>query len=367
VKVTVVGGGVIGLSVAWRCAVRGMDVTVHDPDPGAAAAHVAAGMLAPVTELHYGEEPLLALNLDSARRWPEFAAALGQDAGTDPGYVECGTLAVARDSDDVAALEELRAYQSELGLHAERLTGRALRRREPALAPGVRGGLFVAGDHQVHNRRLLAALRAGARARGARFVATAVADPSELAALDADAVVVAAGWRSPRLVPDLPLRPVKGQILRLGVTPRSVLPSHVLRGQDVYIVPRHGEVVVGATMEEVGSDTTVTAGAVHELLRAAWELVPGIAEAELVECAAGLRPGTPDNAPLIGAVDDRTVVATGHYRNGVLLAPVTAEAVAELLETGAAPDVIAPFSPNRFRAPRATRATRATQEVPTCN
>jgi len=357
VRVAVVGAGVIGLSAAWRCALRGMDVTVHDPDPGRAAAHVAAGMLAPVTELHYGEEALLALNLESARRWPGFAAALAADAGTDPGYVESGTLAVARDTDDLTVLEELRSYQAELGLHAERLTGRELRRREPALAPSVRGGLFVAGDHQVETRRLLTALRAAAEARGARLVPDAPADAAALAGLAADAVVVAAGWCSPQLLPGLPVRPVKGQILRVRSTSRSVLPTHVLRGRDVYVVPRHDEVVLGATVEEVGSDTTVTAGAVHELLRAAWELVPGIAEAELVECAAGLRPGTPDNAPMIGAVDDRTVVATGHYRNGVLLAPVTADAVAELLDTGSSLDVVASFTPDRF----------VTQEVSTCN
>jgi len=353
----VVGAGVIGLAVAWRCAARGMDVTVHDPDPRRAAARVAAGMLAPVTELHYGEEALLALNLDAARRWPGFAAALAADAGMDAGYVKSGTLSVARDADDLAALEALHAYQAELGVAGERLTGRQLRRREPALAPGVRGGLFVAADHQVENRRLLTALEAAAVARGARLVPDAPVDAAALAGLAADVVVVAAGWRSSQLVPGLPVRPVKGQVLRMRATPRAVLPTHVLRGLDVYLVPRHGEVVVGATVEEAGADTTVTAGAVHDLLRAAWALVPGIAEAELVECAAGLRPATPDNAPAIGAVDDRTVVATGHHRNGVLLAPVTADAVAQLLDTGAPPDVIAPFTPHRF----------ATQEVPTCS
>jgi len=334
-----------------------MDVTVYDPDPARAAAHVAAGMLAPVTELHYGEEALLALNLDSARRWPAFAAALVADAGVDPGYVQSGTVAVARDADDVAALDALRCYQTELGLHAEWLTGRELRRREPTLAPTVRGGLFVAGDHQVESRRLLRALRAAGAGRGVRLVAEAITDAAALAGLAADAVVVAAGWCSSQLVPGLPVRPVKGQVLRLRSTSRSVLPTHVLRGRDVYVVPRHDEVVLGATVEEAGPDTTVTAGAVHELLRAAWELVPGIAEAELVECAAGLRPATPDNAPIIGAIDDRTVVATGHYRNGVLLAPVTADAVAELVDTGCSPDVVGPFTPDRF----------ATEEVISCS
>ncbi|MBK5223259.1 MAG: glycine oxidase ThiO [Acidimicrobiia bacterium] len=344
-RVAVVGAGVIGLSIAWRCAQRGMTVTVHDPEPTRAAAHVAAGMLAPVTELHYGEEALLALNLESARRWPSFAAELAEASGVDPGYLRCGTLTVARDLDDIAAIDALRTYQDELGLEVERLTSRELRRREPALATGVRGGLFVADDHQVESRRLLRALRSGVTRSGGQLVSSA---PRSTEELDADVVVVAAGWCSPDLVPGLPVRPVKGQILRVAVTPTAVLPTHVLRGLDVYLAPRHGEVVIGATVEEVGPDTTVTAGAVADLLRAAWELVPGIAEAELVETAAGLRPGTPDNAPIIGAVDHRVVVATGHYRNGVLLAPVTADAVAELVDTGSVPHEVVPFGADRF-------------------
>lgn len=358
-----VGGGVIGLAVAWRCAQQGLDVTVHDPSPHTAAARVAAGMLAPVTELHYGEEDLLALNLDSARRWPAFADELAADAGMDPGYMQTGTLAVARDTDDLAAFEVLHAYQTELGLKAERLTSHEVRRREPALATGVRGGLYVAGDHQVENRRLMAALLSAAESRGVEVVVDAPDGPEALAAMDADVVVVAAGWASARLLPELPIRPVKGQIVRLAATARSVLPTHVLRGLEVYVVPRHHEIVVGATVEDVGVDTTVTAGAVHELLRAAWELVPGIAEAELVETAAGLRPGTPDNAPVIGAVDHRTVVATGHYRNGILLAPVTADAVAELIATGSGPDVITPFGPGRFTGGRDRRPTDAPEEA----
>lgn len=352
-RVAVLGAGVIGLAVAWRCGQRGLRVTVHDPDPGRAAAWVAAGMLAPVTEVHYGEEGLLGLNLDSARRWPGFAADLASDSGIDPGYLRCGTLSVARDADDLAAHDEVHAYLVELGLEVDRLTGRAIRRMEPALAPGVRGGFFVAGDHQVDNRRFLRALRGACRARGVRFAADGPDVADGVAALDTDVVVVAAGWRSGNLVPGLPVRPVKGQILRLGATPRALLPTHVLRGLDVYVVPRGDEVVVGATVEEAGADTTVRAGAVHELLRDAWELVPGVAEAELVECGVGLRPGTPDNAPIIGAVDDRTIVATGHYRNGILLAPVTADAISELLTTGTVPAVAAGFGPGRFASPEA--------------
>lgn len=323
-RVGVIGGGVIGLSVAWRLAQRGDAVTVYDPAPGSGASHVAAGMLAPVTEVHYGEEELLQLNLESARRYPQFVAELETVTGLPTGYHACGTLVVARDGDDLAALERLAAFQRDLGLEVTKLRAANCRELEPGLAPGVRGGLLVAGDHQVDPRALVAALLAACRAQRVRFVAERVADRP-----DDDVIVVAAGcWSAGLADVDIPIRPVKGQLLRLrgkaGI-------ERVVRGLEVYVVPRpDGEVVVGATVEERGFDTTVTAGAVHELLRAAVELVPDINELELVEASAGLRPATPDNRPIIERRDD-VVIATGHYRNGVLLAPLTADLVAELV------------------------------------
>ena len=360
-KVVVLGGGVIGLSIAWRAAVAGVDTTVIDPEPGRGASGVAAGMLAPVTEVHYGEEALLALNLASARRYPDFVADLEEAAGVSTGYRPSGTVSVARDADDLAALEELVGYQRGLGLDVERLRSRELRRLEPGLAPGIRGGAMVAGDHQVDPRRLVAALltacrRAGVgfhRERGRCVDGRSVALESGVL-VEADAVVVAAGaWSAavanlaPFLTP--PVRPVKGQILRLRGRGEPPIRRNV-RGAEVYLVPRaDGEVVVGATVEERGFDTEVTGGAVHELLRAAIELVPDVAELALVETAAGLRPGTPDNAPLLGATAiEGLVLATGHFRNGILLAPVTADAVVDLLATGEVPAGMAPFSPRRF-------------------
>jgi glycine oxidase len=369
--VVVVGGGVIGLATAWRAAQRGLSVAVVDPDPGSGASRVAAGMLAPVTEVHYGEQPLLRLNLASAARYPDFVCELAEASGRDPGYRACGTLAVALDADDRAALDELAAFQTSLGLAIQRLTGRECRRLEPLLAPSVRGGVFVECDHQVDPRRLVPALLAAVERSGValrrttvpevrvvhdRVVGVRLADGGELAS---ESVVLAAGCRSTlvgglpeRLVP--PVRPVKGQILRLRAPAtypflqRNV--RGLVQGSPVYLVPRaDGEIVLGATMEEQGYDEQVTAGGVYELLRDAHLLLPGISELPLVETAAGLRPGTADNAPLIGPAElPGLVVATGHHRNGILLTPVTADAVAEILATGAVPDVVAAFGPARF-------------------
>ncbi|MGW1543536.1 glycine oxidase ThiO [Streptomyces sp. NPDC002309] len=372
--VLVIGGGIIGLVTAWRAAQRGLATAVLDPGPGGGAAQVAAGMLAAVTELHYGEQTLLGLNLASARRYPDFAAELTDLTGHDLGYRRCGTLAVALDADDRAHLRELHALQGRSGLDSEWLSGRDCRRLEPMLAPGVRGGLRVDGDHQIDPRRLAAALvtaceRAGVvfhrewaerllvvRERAAGAVTRAGTE------VGAGQVVLAAGSLSGRLagVPEAvlpPVRPVKGQVLRLTVPPahapflnRTV--RAVVRGSHVYLVPREsGELVVGATSEELGWDTTVTAGGVYELLRDAHELVPGITELPLTETRAGLRPASPDNAPLLGPTGlDGLLLATGHYRNGVLLTPVTGDAMAHVLTTGELPVEARPFTPRRFGA-----------------
>ncbi|MFS4095214.1 glycine oxidase ThiO [Streptomyces sp. AF1A] len=374
--VLVIGGGIIGLVTAWRAAQRGLATAVVDPAPGGGAAQVAAGMLAAVTELHYGEETLLALNLESARRYPGFAAELTELTGHGLGYRRCGTLAVALDADDRAHLRELHALQQRSGLASEWLSGRECRRLEPMLAPGVRGGLRVDGDHQIDPRRLAAALVAACERAGVAFHRAwakrldvvgdraAGVTTADGTALRAGQVVLAAGSLSGRLpgVPDEllpPVRPVKGQVLRLTV-PRRFAPflsrtvRAVVRGSQVYLVPREdGELVVGATSEELGWDTTVTAGGVYELLRDAHELVPGITELPLTETRAGLRPGSPDNAPLLGPSGlDGLLLATGHHRNGVLLTPVTGDVLAHALVTGELPDEARPFTPKRFGAVR---------------
>ncbi|MFD6028343.1 glycine oxidase ThiO [Streptomyces griseoluteus] len=373
--VLVIGGGIIGLVTAWRAAGRGLTAAVVDPAPGGGAARVAAGMLAAVTELHHGEEGLLALSLASARRYPQFAAELAEATGRDLGYRRSGTLAVAFDSDDRAQLREVHELQLRCGLDARWLSGRECRRLEPMLAPGVRGGLRADDDHQIDPRRLADALLAACERAGVAFHRTwaarldtagdratgiTTADGTSLAA---GQVVLAGGSLSGRLqgVPEAlvpPVRPVKGQVLRLTVPPRyrpflSRTVRAVVRGGPVYLVPReNGELVIGATTEELGYDTTVTAGGVYELLRDAHELVPGITELPLTETLAGLRPGSPDNAPLLGPSGlDGLLLATGHHRNGVLLTPVTGDVMADVLCGAGLPEVARPFSPRRFAAP----------------
>ena len=363
----VVGGGVIGLGIAWRATQAGMTVTVVDEAPGRGASWAAAGMLAPVTELHYGEDELLALNLASAARWPGFAAEVEEASGQPVGYRPGGTLAVARDADDIAALEDLYRFQLRCGLDVQRLRSRECRQLEPGLHPSIRGGVLAAGDHQVDNRALVLALLGACERAGVRMLAGRVAELATQAdrvtgvvlaggeAHSAGTVVLAAGCWSGRLgglaaEALVPVRPVKGQLLYLRGPADQPLCSGNVRGLEVYVVPRgDGRVVVGATVEEQGFDTRVTAGSVHDLLRAAMELLPDTAQLELLETVVGLRPGSPDNAPMLGpAGPEGLVVATGHYRNGILLTPVTADAVAELLATGQVPELIAPFGPGRF-------------------
>ncbi|MDP9396396.1 MAG: glycine oxidase ThiO [Actinomycetota bacterium] len=368
--VVVVGAGLIGLAVAWRAACTGLSVVVVDPTPGTGASQAAAGMLAPVAEASYGEESLLELSRASLLRYPAFVEDVERASGQQVGLRTAGTVVVGFDADDVHALDELHRFQCELGLDVERLGARDCRRVEPALTPRLRSGLRVRGDHSVDGRALHAALLVAGERQGVHLVAQRVralrvadgrvtgvelADGAELAA---DTVVVAAGAWSAQLpglpAGALPVRPVKGQILRLRGDAREPLLTGtvraLVRGRHVYLVPygRDG-LIVGATVEEMGFDATVTAGAVFELLRDAIEVVPGVAELELVETLARWRPGTPDNAPLLGPTGvPGLVAATGHHRNGVLLTPVTADVIASLLVTGAPAELAAPFAPDRF-------------------
>jgi glycine oxidase len=372
--VVVVGAGIIGLSIGWRASRRGLRTLVLEASqPARGATHAAAGMLAPISEATFGEERVLALNLAAARGYPDFVAELETATGGVSGYRPSGTLTVALDRDHAEFLRRLHQFQVSHDLDADWLTAAECRALEPGLAPSVVGGIRSAIDHQVSPRALARLLadalkRAGGELRTGTSVA-AVAVESDAAtgvtlesgeAIAAEQVVVAAGWRSGEIsgIPDdarVPVRPVKGQIIRLRGDGRAPVARRVIGTPDVYIVPREdGRVIVGATMEERGDDTTVTAGGVFELLRAAYEALPGISELELVEATAGLRPAAPDNAPIVGRAPlEGLIWATAHWRNGILLAPITAEAVVELLIGGELPEVFVPFSPARFAKPAA--------------
>jgi glycine oxidase len=403
--VIVVGGGVIGTAIAWRAAIAGRSVTLIDPDTDDKASLVAAGMLGPVSESVFGERDLLALNLHAIDRFPSFNAELEAASGHRTGLRTEGTLAVAYDSGDLAALDRLTEFRHSIGLKAERLDAKACRKLEPFLAPSTRGGVLATGDLSVDNRRYLAALRAAAAQAGVERltgtvtrVATDAGQPTVHAqvgatvtgatvtgatvTLSAANVVIAAGWGSSHIggVPDeirKAIRPVKGQILRLRHptgNPARPLPhiiGHTVRaivqGRDVYLVPREdGELVVGATQEE-RDDRDITAGAVHDLLRDAMTAVPAISELILAETSAGRRPGTSDNGPILGPISAGSLVATsspinagspvaaeglivaaGHFRNGVLLSAVTADAVVALLAGGKPHQVWTPFRPGRL-------------------
>ncbi|MEO3974878.1 glycine oxidase ThiO [Streptomyces sp. CAU 1734] len=328
------GAGVIGLSAAWRAAGAGWTVTVHDPAPARGASWVAGGMLAPLTEGWPGEEGPLELGTASLERWPGFAARLSAAAGLPSGLRTRGTLVVAVDSADAGELRVLAGWLAERGRRAESVGRRELSRREPSLSRSIRGALHVPGDLSVDNRALLAALRAACVSAGVRFAAERVDD---LTAPAADQVVLAAGVGSAALHPLARVHPVKGEILRLrerpGTLPRPGLTVRgVVHGRHVYLVPRDDGLVVGATQYEAGHDTRVTVGGVRDLIADAETVLPSVAEYELDSAQAGLRPMTADNLPLIGRVDSGTVLATGHGRNGLLLAPLTADAVLAELE-----------------------------------
>jgi glycine oxidase len=393
--VVVAGGGLIGAAIAWRTAQRGLRVAVVDPDPGSGASHAAAGMIAPVSEATYGEERLLRLCLESTRRFPEFVAELEAATGHAVGLRSGGTLKVAFDADDVRAIEHLHAFHLELGLPATRVTPSEARRIEPGLTPRLRAAIHVPGELSVDGRVLHSALVTAAAGAGVTFVRAKVASVTvengravgvtlaDGSVVPGGTVVLALGAYSGDLAgaPPLPVRPVGGQILRLNAHSPDAMPQGsvraLVRGRSVYLVPLAphpvdaqkrrgaGTVIVGATSEEKGWDSRVTAGAVHDLLREAIEVLPGLAEADFAETLVRFRPGTPDNAPILGPTElPGLVAATGHHRHGVMLTPVTADTIAELLDTGRLPALAEGLGAERFSSEPEVRATSAAQASP---
>ena len=366
----VVGAGAIGLACAWRAAQGGLSVRLLERDrPGAGASGVAAGMLAPVGEAQWGEHALLEAALASHARWPAFARELEDASGQSAGYRPVGALHVALDRDEAAELRRRHGLMESLDLTAEWLQGRRCRELEPGLAAAPFGGIHAAHEAATDPGAVVGALRVACEQAGVELVEGAEACELHVAGgaacgvtttsgerHDAGAIVLAAGaWSGASWLPDSvrpPIRPVKGQIVTLRGPAGRPVAGRILVSERVYLVPRaDGRLVVGATVEEMGFDTRVTAGGVHEILREAYRLLPEVAELELEHAVAGLRPGTPDNAPLVGetAIDGLTL-ATGHFRNGILLAPLTADGVAATLGGKPMPDELAVADPARFAA-----------------
>ncbi len=365
-RVVVVGGGLAGRVTAWRAAQQGLDVTVVEPSDARSASRVAAGMLTPATEAVFGEEPLMEFGVYSASLYADFVAELEAASGVPVGHRSTGTLMVAFDRDDLAVLTDLHELQQRLGIPTERLTGRECRGLEPMLAPSVRGGVLASADHSVDPRRLLDALAAAGAHAGVHEVTDRAVEVTgslrvHLAGgetLGADQVVLAAGcWGNGITLPEpvVPtLRPVKGQLLRTRLPGGSEPLVHrtvrgLVKGSPVYLVPREdGEIVVGATQEERGHDESLTVGGLWQVLRDARELVPGVTELEVTEACVGLRPGSPDNEPLLGPTRVPGLhLAAGHFRHGVLLTPATGEAMAQALTEGSLPSPARRFSADR--------------------
>lgn len=369
----VIGRGIVGSVAAWRAAEAGFRVTCLDPEPAGGATFAAAGMLAPVTEAEFGERELLPINLAAADAWPGFAAQVEERSGCGVGFTRCGVLMVAYDADDARQLARLRDLQRAWGLDVTDVSVAEARRNEPLLGPRISAACWVAGDHQVDPRRLANALDSILTAHGAttvRRVATNLLtgeDGSVVGATDdagirhfADLVVLAAGTCCTSLLAPFedvaaPVRPVKGQVLRLDATGLPWLRGpRVVRGfvqqRSVYVVGRRGgEIVVGATSEELPDDRRPTAGGVFGLLRDSRALLPGLDEAAVVECTARARPATPDNVPILGpSARAGLVLATGHYRHGVLQAALTARAFDDLFAQRPLDPVWAPADPRRF-------------------
>jgi glycine oxidase len=360
-RIAVIGAGVIGLACAHELVAAGHTVSVFDASPAEGATHAAAGMLSPAGEAWHGEDALLRLGLASAAMWTEYAGRLSTSSGVGVHHRTAGTLLVGHDRDDLHAVMRTMDLLSRHGVETERLDRDELLEREPALSSRVAGGVFLPGDHSVHPRRVADALLAMisdrlTRANAKPYIVDGicrgvVTDHDSIAS--ADVVVLATGHRLDELLPGPHgvVRPVRGEIIRAHTDdPPSRTIRASIHGRPVYVVPRaHGEVVIGATSEEHAGEPIPTVGGALRLLEDARALVPTLEAAGILDITCRIRPGTPDNGPLVGPTSaPGLLVAGGHYRGGVLLAPITAAAIRAYVEGTDVPDVARPFHPNRF-------------------
>lgn len=377
-SVVIAGAGIIGLATAWRLLHQGFDVTVLDDQPVSGATFAAAGMLAPVAEVVWDQPTLYPLMVESGKLYREFAQAIAEESGQDVGYIENSTFVCAGDAADRQTLSELVELQHDMGMEINRITATEARRAEPALGPGCVCAVDIPGDHQVNPRLLADALLTILGDRVIRTRAEEViyasgtsdhADPRQAIGLRgadgndyfADEVILAAGLNTADIagLPEnlnLPLRPVYGDVLRLRV-PERLQPlvartiRGVVQGRPVYIVPRaDGTVVLGATSRE-DDLTGVSAEGVHQLLRDAYRLVPGILDCEIYEMTARARPGSPDDVPMIGRVAPGLTVSTGYFRHGILLTAIGSKLTADVVagrENDNDPALLSAVNPFRF-------------------
>jgi len=387
-RIAIIGAGVCGLGIGWRLAAAGCPVDIFDQgEPGQAASWAAAGMLAARAEVEPGEETLLDLNLKAQEIWPGFAAELEAASGMPVDYRDDGTMIVALTRDDAEAIRFTFDLQKRLDLDVHWLSGIEARQREQFLSPNVTAGIHSPGDHQVDNRKLVTALQRAFEAAGGTVHAhteiravdivqekvrgvVAAADGDTDIHHAADVVVLAAGaWSRDieGLPADLrpPVRPVKGQMLSLRMDAEAPLLRHVVWAPGVYLVPRNdGTLIIGATVEEKGFDSDLTAGGVLDLLRDTWEALPGITELSVDEMWVGHRPTSRDDAPILGPTTvDGLIMATGHHRNGILLTPITADAVSRYILEGIVDPAIEPFTLDRFAKSRRKRARPASDRT----
>jgi glycine oxidase len=326
-------------------------------------------MLAPGAEAEPGEDAVTAAGQQALALWPDFARELHAASGIDPELRTDGLLIAATNRDEAEQLRHDHSFLQQQGVPAEWLSGAEARRREPYLRAGLPGALFSPNDGQANNRQLVRALAAAARAAGVRIHEETKVDALDTARgrvrglivegarVEAEAVVLCAGaWGSEidgvPAAARAPIRPIKGQMLSLQMDPTQPLLRHVLWAPKVYLVPRlDGQLLVGATVEEKGFEDQMTAGGVFALLEAAWRALPAIEELPIAEMWVGHRPGSRDDAPVLGATSvDGLYLANGHHRNGILMTPLTGQAVASEILTGRRHDSLAAFRVERFQA-----------------
>ncbi|MCG9129415.1 glycine oxidase ThiO [Candidatus Poribacteria bacterium] len=372
-KIIIIGGGVIGLGIGWQLTKSGTDVTIYDSaEAGRAASWAAAGMLAPLAEAHTEEPDLLNLGCESLALYPKWVSELESDAKMSVGFRVEGTLIVGLESDDTHQLRHLYQAQQQLGLNVNWLSGGEVREIESALSPRVSAAIQCETDYQVDNRLMVTALKTAYLNNGGVLhenspiekIHTKDCHVEGIETQDgfqpAEIVILSAGCWSSQVngIPDEfcpPVRPVKGQMMALqmedGISINSVIRTVRARyPTSVYLVPRtDGRLIIGATSEEMGYDTRITVGGMFELLRGAWEAVPGVYELPILETWTGLRPGSRDNAPILGKTPiENLIYATGHYRNGILLTPITAYEISKLVLSGNTSDALKSFQLDRF-------------------